>query len=124
MENASTVMCYHQKHIQDLKLYRWHCKKVDRYEALEVVLEEGPPSLRGWFSSAHQVLADTRLTDLDAKFEQLAMNARSSPQRVFAAHGSNQLAYVLRHAWTTALAPSNLPGPEEAESLSVPADDR
>ena len=43
-----------------------------------MIVEEGPPSLRGWFSTAHQVLADTRLTDLDAKFEQLAMNPGSS----------------------------------------------
>src|SRR4030095_13615455 len=110
MENASPVMCQHQKYIEDLKLYRRHCKKVDRYEALEMVLEEGPPSLRGWFSTAHQALADTRLTDLDAKFKQLAMNARSSPQRVFAAHGANQLANFLRHAWSPKSSASNLPG--------------
>jgi hypothetical protein len=121
MENASTVMCQHQKYIENLKPYRWHGKKVDRYEALEVVLEEGPPTLRRWFSSAHQVLADTRLTDLDAKFEQLAMNPRSSPQRVFAAHGANQLANFFRHARSPKFYASNLPSPEQAKAFAAPA---
>ena len=72
----------------------------------------------------HQVLADTRLTDLDAKFEQLAMNPRSSPQRIVAAHGANQLANLLRHAWSPKFPASNLPGPEQAKALAVPAEHR
>lgn len=56
VDNAPTVMRQHQKYIEDLKPYCRHCKEVDRYEALEVVLEEDPPSLRGWFPSAYQYL--------------------------------------------------------------------
>ena len=50
------------------------------------------------------------------------MNPRSSPQRVVTAHGANQLANLLRHAWSPRFAASNLPGPEQAKALAVPAE--
>ena len=46
-----------------------------------VVTQERAPSL-GWRSTAPEhVLRDTRLSDLEAELEQLAMDARRSPWR-------------------------------------------
>src|SRR5688500_17459058 len=51
------------------------------------------------------------------------MDLRSAPEWVFVAHGSNQLAHFLRHYRPPGLAPPNLPGPEQAKTLAMPADD-
>src|SRR6266851_9235350 len=53
-----------------------------------VVTQEGAPSLGRWSTSLDHVLRDAGLSDLEAKLEQLAMDARRSPQRIFRAHPS------------------------------------
>src|SRR5262245_57867806 len=52
------------------------------------------------------------------------MDAWCTPQRILAAHPTNQLACFGRHAWTTAPAMTGFPRPEEAEASSVPTDNR
>ena len=53
-------------------------------------------------------------------FRSFAVNARRPPQRVFPAHGADQLANVFRNARTTALAVTDLPPPEKPKALPVP----
>ena len=50
-----------------------------------VVTQEGAPSLGRRSTSLDHILRDAGLTDLEAELEQLAMNARRSPQRSEAA---------------------------------------
>jgi len=88
-----------------------------------VVFEERPPRLRRRLAAAHQVLAHAGLADVDTELEQLAMNPRRAPKWVLAAHGANQRAHLRGHGRPPRLAVSDLPGPEEAEALAVPADD-
>jgi len=52
----------------------------------EVVLQEGAPRLRRRVTTARHVYADTALADVDAEFEQLAVNARCTPSRILPAH--------------------------------------
>jgi hypothetical protein len=69
MQNAPTLMRQHQEHVQDLEPDRRHRKKVDGYHGLQVIVEEGSPSL-GWrLAAAHQVLAHARLADINAQLE-------------------------------------------------------
>jgi hypothetical protein len=56
-----------------------------------VVLPEGAPSLRRRFAAAHHVFADTALADVDAEFEQLAVDAGCTPTGILAAHLSDQI---------------------------------
>jgi hypothetical protein len=70
------------------------------------------------------VLGDGGFGDFDAQFQQLAVNARCTPARVVAAHHPNQIANLLRHFGPTWLPAVYLPGPEQAEALPVPGDDR
>src|SRR5215472_4788033 len=124
MQNPATVVSQDQEYIQHLKANGRHREEVDRDHGLHMVLQKRFPCL-GWrFSFAHQVFADTGFADVDAEFEQFAMDARRSPKRVFAAHSSNQLAGFGSYAGTTATAITGFPLPVEAESLAVPADDR
>src|SRR6266480_4781868 len=57
-----------------------------------VVTHEGAPSLRGRAASLDHVLRDAGLSDLEAELEQLAMDARRSPQRIVNAHPPDQSA--------------------------------
>ena len=79
MDNAAPIVCQHQKYVQDLEPdYRYH-EEVHRYHALHMIIEKRTPTLRRWFSRSHHVLGDRGLGDLDAEFEQLAMDARCAP---------------------------------------------
>src|SRR5947207_9066805 len=44
-----------------------------------MVLQEGAPSLRRRFAAAQHIFADTALSDVDAQFEQFAVDARCTP---------------------------------------------
>ena len=82
--------------------------------------EEGSPSLRGRLAEPDHVLADAGLADVNAELQQLAVDARSTPERVVAAHGADQLADVARNSWPTGLPVADLPPPEKAEAPPMP----
>ena len=71
---------------------------------------------------SHHVLGDGGLGDLDAEFQQLAVNARCTPAWVVTAHHPNQIPNLLRHPGPTWLATVDFPCPEQAESFPVPSD--
>ena len=72
---------------------------------------------------AGRTLAHTRLADIDAQLEQLAVNPRSAPKWVLAAHGANQLAHLLGNARAARFTVSDLPVPKQAKASPMPADD-
>src|SRR5258705_7434637 len=83
-----------------------------------VVTQEGAPSLGRRATSLDHILRDAGLTDLEAELEQLAMNARRSPQGIFCAHPPEQRAQFridLRSASKRAAFPP--PVPTEAGSM-------
>src|SRR5215831_4164881 len=123
MQNAPTIMRQHQEHIQDLKPDRRHRKEVDGDQGLAVIVEEGPPGLRGRVAAAAHILAHARLADVDAELEQLAMNPRRTPEWVLTAHGANQHAHLSRYGRPAQLTVSDLPSPKQPKALPVPADD-
>src|SRR4051812_15702352 len=59
--------------------------------------------------------------DLDAQFQQLAVNAGCTPTRVVLAHHPNQISNLLRLFGPTWLATANLPRPKQTEALPVPS---
>src|SRR5882724_2963186 len=75
MHDPPSVVSQNQEYVQDLKPKGRHGKEVDRNHGLDVVLKEGPPGLQRWLPVAYDVLAHAGLTDVDAKFEQFAMDA-------------------------------------------------
>ena len=73
---------------------------------------------------ADHVLADARFADGNAKLEQFAVNPRCAPERVVAAHRTNQRSDIRRDSRSPQPSSANLPGPEEAEALAMPTDHR
>ena len=66
--------------------------EIDRDQLLEVIVQEGAPSLRGWFAAAHHVFADTGLADVDAEFEQFTVDAGCTPTGILPAYLADQIA--------------------------------
>ena len=81
MHDPSSVVSQHQEDVQDLKPDRRHGKEVDRNHSLDVVLKEGPPSLRRRLPLPDHVLGDAGLADIDAEFEQFAVDTGRAPKR-------------------------------------------
>src|ERR1700726_2306569 len=72
--------------IEQVETDRWNDEQVHGGDVRRVVTQEGPPTLAGWAPLFPHVLGDARLRDLKPKLEQLAMNTRCSPKRIFDAH--------------------------------------
>src|SRR5258706_12965668 len=92
MENSAPVMSQNQEDVEDLEPNCWHSEEIDRDQTGRVVLQKSAPSLRRRSSQPHHVLRNAGLGNLDAELEQFAMDAWSAPERIFPAHGTNQLA--------------------------------
>ena len=78
MHDPPAVVSQNQEHIQDLKPDRRHCEEVDGHQGLDVILKEGPPGLRRRLPLPDHVLGDAGLSDVDAEFEQFAVDAGRS----------------------------------------------
>jgi hypothetical protein len=87
-------------------------EEVHRHKVLDVILQEGPPSLRWRLPVTDHVLAHASLADVHAEFEQFAVNPRGSPGWVRSAHQTDQIAYVFRNRRTPGLAMPDLPCPK------------
>src|SRR5207302_8609098 len=74
-----------------------------------MVAEKRPPALGRWPKAAAHIPSDRRLGDLEAKLEQLTMNAWCAPESICAAHLANERAQLnrdLRSANTVARPPA------------------
>src|SRR3954452_16000547 len=88
-----------------------------------MITQERLPTL-GWRPPARcHIFGDRGLTDIEAKLEQLAMNARSAPEWVCKAHVTNELSDLKRHAWPTTPS-SRSPPPIGSKGGAMPADHR
>src|SRR5439155_7434984 len=67
-------------------------------------------------------IRDAGLSDLEAKLEQLAMDARRSPQRIFRAHPPDQRAQICVDLWPTSKG-AGFPTPVPTEAGAMPADE-
>jgi hypothetical protein len=85
-----------------------------------MVTQEGAPSLGGRPASLDHVLRDAGLSDLEAELEQLAMDAKRSPQRIVNAHPPDQRAQ-LRVDLRSASKGAGFPTPVPAKAGSVPS---
>src|SRR5688572_15987794 len=124
VENAPTLMRKHEEHVEDLKADSRDGKEVYGHKRLHMVVKEGSPGLRWRFPVSDEILAHARLPDIDAEFEKLAVDSRRSPARVLFAHVADQIANFARDRRAARLAAADLPCPEEAKRLALPAHDR
>ena len=78
VDDTTPVVRQHEKDVEHLEADGRHREEVHRDHGLDVILEEGPPGLRRRLAVARHVLADAGLANVDAQFEQFAVNPRWS----------------------------------------------
>jgi hypothetical protein len=77
------------------------------------------------FAAADHVFAHAALTDVDAEFEQFAMDAGCTPTWILPAHLAEQISDLARNDRSSGLAvPPYLPGPEQPKAGTMPGNDR
>jgi hypothetical protein len=76
-QKLSSTMAHDQKGKQALKRQGRNQTKVDRRNRVRMVAQECPPRLRWRSSVFDHVLGDGRLRELEAKLEELAVDARA-----------------------------------------------
>lgn len=123
MNDAPTVMREDDQHEQQPEGDRWHDKEVGGHDLARVVRQKRSPCLGRRPRMPSHVLRDGRQTDDEAQFLQLAVDPRRTPQWVHRRQLADQGSHLGRHPGSSGAAPA-LPGPEQAEPTSMPADNR
>src|SRR5437667_9454611 len=119
------------KGIEQVEANARNNEQVHGGDVRRVITQEGAPALGRRSTSLDHVLRDARLSDLEAELEQLAMDARRSPQRIVNAHPPDQRAQIRANLRSTSMragfpAPiSDPPGsPSCATQAATPQDGR
>jgi hypothetical protein len=94
-------------------------KEINRRNPLGVIAKEGLPGLKWPILPGHHVDRNRGLGDIDAQFEQLAMDLGSSPERVLKTHSSDKVAHLFADSRSTPKR-SGLPSPISGKTHSMP----
>jgi hypothetical protein len=86
VDDAAAVVSEHNENEEDAEASSRYGKEVDRDQVADVVGEKRPPSLRGLGAPFGHEAGDGTLGDLDAEPQELAVDARCSPQGIRRGH--------------------------------------
>ena len=78
MNWTPATMTENEEDEQQLECNRRDDEEVYRDQVLGMVLEKGPPSLRGRIAVPYQVYGDGRLRNFDSDLQQFSVNTRST----------------------------------------------
>ena len=90
-DQVSAVQPHDDEGLEQIEANGRHNEEIHRSNVRRVVSQEGAPPLAWRSMPLGHVLGNARLRDLKPKLQQLAMDARRSPQRVLNAHLPDQL---------------------------------
>src|SRR6185503_1847498 len=91
-DKFSALQSNDDKNIEQVEANGWGNEQVHGGNVGRMVTQEGAPPRGGRSASLDHILCDAGLSDLKAELEQLAVDARRSPQRIVNAHPSDQRA--------------------------------
>src|SRR4029078_8048258 len=110
------------QHEQSFACPRRNDEEIHGYNSVGVLAEKSLPRLRRRTSPSQHVFRNRRLGDIKAELEQLAVNPRRGPKRIFLAHTAHEISDFLikrgRAAWIV-----RFPAPPGAKPHPVPAND-
>ena len=92
MQDLASSMLYYEETIQELEGQRGHREEIHGHDHLAMIGEESEPAF-GWIAAvprASQISGYRALRDLEADLQELAMDLRRSPSRVFHCQTTNQ----------------------------------
>ena len=76
VKESAAIMRQNQKNEEQTEGRRGNHKEICRDQFLGMILQKGPPGLRGWLAVANHVLGNRGLRESDAEFQQFTMKAR------------------------------------------------
>ena len=76
VKESAAIMRQNQKNEEQTERRRGNHKEVCRDQFPGMILQEGPPVLRGWLAVVNHVFGDRRLREVDAEFLEFTMKAR------------------------------------------------
>jgi hypothetical protein len=82
VDDPPAVVSEHHEDEEDAEASGRHGEEVDRDQVLDMVSEERPPGLRGAGAVLRHEAGHGALGDIDAELEELAVDARRSPQGI------------------------------------------
>ena len=74
MPDPSPIVSQEHQHEQEAVGRSRNHEEVGRYDLADVIPQERAPGLRGRLALSHHVFCDGRLTNVDAEFQQFAVN--------------------------------------------------
>ena len=74
--------------------------------------------------AVQHVFADAAFSEMDAEFEQFAMNAGCTPSGILPAHLADEILDLARNDRSSRLAAPHLPSPEQSKAGTMPGHDR
>src|SRR6478736_9914113 len=83
------------KHEQSFECQRRNDEEIHACNPVGVVAEKSLPPLRWRTSPSQHVFRNRRLCDIKAELEQLAVNPRRAPKRIFLAHTAHEISGFL-----------------------------
>src|SRR5579862_6405352 len=104
MQDPAPSMLDHKETIQELKTPRGHCKEIHSDDHFAMIGEEGEPASGGIAAAPRmsQIPGHGALRDPEADLQELAMDLRSAPGRIFHCQPTNQVSDLLAHFWSAA----------------------
>jgi hypothetical protein len=79
VKESAAIMRQNQKNEEQTESRRGNHKEVCRDQFLGMLLQEGPPGLRGRLAVVNHIFGDRRFREVDAEFLEFPMNARCTP---------------------------------------------
>lgn len=116
-------MAHHHKSVEQFERYRRNHEQIHGDDAICVVPKKCLPSLGRGSSRPVHVPGDGSLTDVDAEFEQFAVDSGRAPQWVGNAHIPDQ-GPDFQGGFRSPCHRPGLPAPERPKSPPMPADHR
>jgi hypothetical protein len=107
----------HDEDEEDAEASGGHRKEVNRDDVAEVVSEEWPPSLGGLGATLRHEAGDGALGDVDAELEELAVDARRTPQGIRRGHRPDEGGDLGAEWWAAASGPVRTAGGSVAAAI-------
>jgi hypothetical protein len=127
VHDSTPIMRNNEEAVQNAKCHRWHGKEVHSRDGFAVVTKECPPALsrlRVSWRSSHPA-GDGSFRDIETQHQELSVDARSAPTRIFRHHSEDEISNLFRDSCSASVL-TNLRehAPVPSKSGTVPSDNR
>jgi hypothetical protein len=124
VQNASTIMADDEEAIERAEGGRWDREEIHCGNGFSMIAQKSEPAFcqLGISRRSFHPAGDRSLRDIKTEHEELAMDTRSTPRRVFGEHLEDQISNLLRNSSPPCrfLNPGD-PTPVETETCPMPA---